>query len=899
MSSGIGTKISITDGMSAPLRSMYTGITELVTGLKSVKAEGKGAFDGSVFNTASNHMLSAVAQLKTYEDELNRAKRSVASWQNLGFIQQFDTSGMQRAQQELNAANAAYDKIVQTQGRLTSAALGMRFLPSNAVGDINTLNTRIVNLRKSFDTMSQQQSRIGKFNTAGLSQFSANTENIRRQMARIELLQEEINRAVRDNDISKVNLGYKELAGLVDNVEADINSNTAAQKNFNSALSTGVNRAKDMAGSIKYYVGAAAAAIGGVKFTQSVDEYVNASSRLGLITENENQQKLLQSAVYKSASEARGKFNDSMSNVAKLGLLAGDAFGSNNEIVLFDNLMSKSFKISGADTQSREAGMYQLIQAMASGKLQGDEFRSIMENAPMLAQTIADYTGKSKGELKEMSKDGTITSDIIKNALFAAADEINAKFDTMPRTFGDIGNQLVNDMQYKTATLKAQVSDILNGDIGQSAIGTIGSGIDWGIMRIQEFIDRFKRTKDIAGDNLNGIIGDFSNLANAIAGPNGEAQRFLATVQRIAASTGTREGLQRIGGIVTTVAKGFNAAAGAVASLNQKFSGFLPTVITLAVAYKTFQFTHGLLLSPINSMLGLIDSSVQRYNNLAAAMGGVTQATTLMNAAMNATKWLTIAGGVMSVVAALGSLVIGLQTSAEAKKLSEETASGYTAEQLRRARESGMDPFTISQIDAAKKEYESQIENKEKEKQTYINTSDYSYLLESKYVMGKSWTEADEANLNRALKEYNKEVAAYDQNIEDLKKYMEDTEHDLYVQDAERKKSENDLKNLNTDFTNTDIYGKGDSGGDDGGNKDDIQKVEIVNTVDIASEDLRYMRDIAEREAINQFTSKFVQPVVNVQFGEVRETADVDAIVKKLTSDFVAELNTAGEFVHY
>lgn len=113
------------------------------------------------------------------------------------------------------------------------------------------------------------------------------------------------------------------------------------------------------------------------------------------------------------------------------------------------------------------------------------------------------------------------------------------------------------------------------------------------------------------------------------------------------------------------------------------------------------------------------------------------------------------------------------------------------------------------------------------------------------------------------------------------------------------KKSENDLKNLNTDFTNTDIYGKGDNGGNNSGDEDDVQKVEIVNTVDIASEDLRYMRDIAEREAINQFTSKFVQPVVNVQFGEVRETADVDAIVKKLTSDFVAELNTAGEFVHY
>jgi len=108
--------------------------------------------------------------------------------------------------------------------------------------------------------------------------------------------------------------------------------------------------------------------------------------------------------------------------------------------------MSKSFKISGASASEASNGMYQLTQAMASGRLQGDEFRSIMENAPMLAQAIADYAGKSMGELREMSKEGEITSDIIKNSMFVAADEINKKFEAMPMTFSQVGTVIGNTL---------------------------------------------------------------------------------------------------------------------------------------------------------------------------------------------------------------------------------------------------------------------------------------------------------------------------------------------------------------------------------------------------------------------------------------------------------------------
>lgn len=912
MSGGISTKISITDGMSAPLKSMYSGITDLVMGLRSAKDASRGAFDGSAIDSASKHMLSAVAQLKAYEDELNRVKQSAAGWQSLGMIEQFDTSGIKRAEQEANAANAAYGRIIQTQQRITNDALNMELLPSNAIGDINALNTKISNLKRDFGTMTQQQSRIGRFNTAGLNQFSSNTENIRRQMARIESLQEEINRAVKNNDIAAVNRGYKELAGLVDNIEGDIKNNTTAQHSFHSALSSGVDKAKGMASSIKYYVGMAVAAMGGVKFTESVDDYTNAYSRLGLLTDNTAEQRLLQAQIYQSAVNARGKFNDSVSNVAKLGLLAGDAFSSNTEIVQFENLMNKSFKVSGASTQERSSGMYQLTQAMAAGKLQGDEFRSIMENAPMLAQAIADYTGKTKGELKEMSSKGTITADIIKGALFSAADDINAKFNTMPKTFGDVGNELVSNMQYKSSIIKTQVNDMLNSDIGISAMGAINSGIDWGILRIQEFLNWIQRTKDIAGPNISAIIGDFKNLANAIAGPNGEGQKFLSTIQRIAASPGTRAGLQQIGGIVTTIAKGCNAAAGAVASLNQRFDGFLPTVITLTVAYKTFQITNSLLVSPINSMLGLIDSSVQRYNNLTGAISGVTQATTLMNAALSATKWLGVASGIVTVLSAFGGLIAGVKTYTETQKLSEQVLGGYDAETIKYAENEGFyDTSTAQQILDTRKSYNSradlalqeasnyqdEIKRLNVEKTNFLNSYGTDLHNPTDDFVKYGTTDKNEI-LNILNAQISKVEADRHAKLEEAVSFGEEREAEinrLKARDKEMRDTMERIKNEETDFT--DYFGIDNIFGSD--NEDKIQKVEVVDTVDIASEDLRYLRDIAEQEAINQFTSKFVQPVVNVQFGEVRETADVDAIAKKLTDGFVAELNTAGEFVHY
>ena len=168
--------------------------------------------------------------------------------------------------------------------------------------------------------------------------------------------------------------------------------------------------------------------------------------------------------IYQSAQSSRGNFLDVSQVVSKLGILAPNAFKSNQEAILFSELMAKSFKIGGASQQEQSAGMYQLTQALASGRLQGDEFRSIMENAPILAQAISKSLGVSIGTLREMSSEGKITSDVIKNAMFSASQEINSQFESIPMTFTDVITRVKNAAIQGFQPIAKQINGIVNSD---------------------------------------------------------------------------------------------------------------------------------------------------------------------------------------------------------------------------------------------------------------------------------------------------------------------------------------------------------------------------------------------------------------------------------------------------
>lgn len=197
-----------------------------------------------------------------------------------------------------------------------------------------------------------------------------------------------------------------------------------------------------------------------VAATQTADELTSIRSRINLINDGSQTTAEIMDKIYGAANRSRGSYIDMADSVAKLNMLAKDAFSSNDEAIAFVEQLNKQFKISGASIQESSAAMYQLTQAMAAGKLQGDEFRSIMENAPLLAQSIANEMGLSVGQLKEMSSQGLITADIIKNALLGSAEETNEKFAEIPMTFAEVGQSIQNQLIQAFQPVLEQISTI-------------------------------------------------------------------------------------------------------------------------------------------------------------------------------------------------------------------------------------------------------------------------------------------------------------------------------------------------------------------------------------------------------------------------------------------------------
>ena len=261
-----------------------------------------------------------------------------------------------------------------------------------------------------------------------------------------------------------LNNASADLLKYQEQIESEINNNTVAQENFNVSLRNASTASDTLFKKIKR-VAAAYLGIQTVKAGINLsDTMTQNTARLNLMNDGNQSTEELQKMIYQSAQSSRGNFLDVSQVVSKLGILAPNAFKSNQEAILFSELMAKSFKIGGASQQEQSAGMYQLTQALASGRLQGDEFRSIMENAPILAQAISKSLGVSIGTLREMSSEGKITSDVIKNAMFSASQEINSQFESIPMTFTDVITRVKNAAIQGFQPIAKQINGIVNSD---------------------------------------------------------------------------------------------------------------------------------------------------------------------------------------------------------------------------------------------------------------------------------------------------------------------------------------------------------------------------------------------------------------------------------------------------
>lgn len=174
------------------------------------------------------------------------------------------------------------------------------------------------------------------------------------------------------------------------------------------------------------------------------DEMTQTTARLNLMNDGLQSTADLQELIYQSAMRSRGAYNATADAVAKMGLLAGDAFSSNQETIAFVEQLNKQFKIAGTSAEGQAAAMLQITQAMGSGVLRGEELNSVFEQAPTIIQSIADYLGVSVGEIRSMAQEGELTASVVKSALLSSAEETNQKFSEIPLTWSDVWAQASN-----------------------------------------------------------------------------------------------------------------------------------------------------------------------------------------------------------------------------------------------------------------------------------------------------------------------------------------------------------------------------------------------------------------------------------------------------------------------
>ena len=417
--------------------------------------------------------------------------------------------------------------------------------------------------------------------------FRSMTTALNVTLSSFEALQRASSNAI---DTSSIETARRELASAeleINSIEQSLRDSQNQQDRFNRSVHSGgsamnnlVNKARSLAGA---YLGIQALGKG----IEAVDTNTSQQARLSLIVEPVNlgdgateqdvlnakmqQTAALQEQIYQAAQRSRGTYGDMVDITAKLGLLAGDSFSGNEELVAFTELMQKSFKISGASATEASSAMYQLTQAMASGRLQGDEYRSIIENAPMLADAIADYVGVSRGELKELSSEGAISSDIIKAAVFNMADEVESQFAQMPMTFNDAWTQIKNTATMQAQGLMQNVNNALNSSGGQAIIngitGAIGGliavlGIVFGlVMDVSSFFsDNWGMTEPI----VLGVAIAFGIYTAALVAHNGvlAVTNILEAISNARKAVSQAATMMQAGATFTATAAqyGFNAA---------------------------------------------------------------------------------------------------------------------------------------------------------------------------------------------------------------------------------------------------------------------------------------------------------------------------------------------------
>lgn len=274
-----------------------------------------------------------------------------------------------------------------------------------------------------------------------------------------------------------------------------------AQRNVNNSLRSSNNMLGSIGSKLKSLVGAYLG-LQTIKIgITASDTVTSAQNRLNnLDGGNPKQTAEAMDKIYTASQRARTGYDQMLNNVSKTMTLAPDAFQGNiDNAIRFQEIMSKAYTVGGATAQEQHTSMYQMVQALGSGILAGDELRSVREGAPIAYKEIEKFAQgvyNTTDSLKDMASEGMITSDMVVAAIMNAGDQIEKKFNNTKITFAQAWTQIKNTAMKAFQPALESLNKMLNSKAGKSmiegisnALITVGNTLSWVIDKFSQFFN--------------------------------------------------------------------------------------------------------------------------------------------------------------------------------------------------------------------------------------------------------------------------------------------------------------------------------------------------------------------------------------------------------------------------
>lgn len=781
------------------------------------------------------------------------------TWNTDG-VDVFTGTGVERFQQEVQSANNMLNTLNTTQARISQTAQGMDILPDAAVQDMNTMQQRLSAIQQRIQQIENNPVNVGADNA------NAELEQLRMQLNQAIQEQNSLNQAMQNMDVSAANDAYLRLSQTVGNTERYIRDNVDEQGRFNQEISAGTQQANELTNTIKRAVAAYISIQSVGKALNISDELVQTTSRLNMMNDGVQTTAELVNMVYAAAQDARGSFSQMADVVARFGNNAKDAFSSSEEVVAFADLIQKQMTIAGASTQEAANAELQLSQALGSGVLRGDELNSIFEQAPNLIQNIADYLDVPIGKIREMAADGELSADVVKAAIFSAADDINSKFNEMPMTWGQIWQSMQNTALIAFQPVLQRLNDLANSEAFQTFIqGAIEAMATLANILLNVF--------DLAV-SIGTFIGDnWSIIAPIVYGIVAALTAYIAISAIVAAINGVMamaEGVKAAAQMMATGAtfaetaaqQGLNAALMAC-PLTWIIMLILALIVVIFAVCNAIAKMTGIANSGFGVITGGVNVVIQFFKNL-----GLTVA--------------NIALGIGNAIAALASNMMTAFHNAICSVQSWFYNLLSTALSVIEGICSALNKlpfveFDYSGISSAADDYAAKASEAAGNKEDYQSISD---------AFNEGFTTFDAFQDGWASDAFNA-GAAWGDGIAD--KVSNFSLSDVFGQ--------TDIPNVG-DYTSGFNDAIANSGvGDSIGNIDD-NTGKIKDSLDVTEEDLKYLRDIAEQEAINRFTTAEINVDMSGMQNTVNSGDDIDGFMTKLTDSVNEAVDNMTEGVH-